>query len=222
MRILYMQDRTLEQRIDTLTYRELREMLPDFHGQCLPTPKALWNELRGRFLEVVDDDYRIRIYTNGLYLYREPGGATVYPVSKCAKIAFPSVEDGLHVTDMRDFVWFLPLKIAGEFRVDNNRSSREEYWCPFHFEEEIPEHLMPCTSDFVRETDQDAEERAYRERYASMMSALNDLTERQREVLTLYRVEGMKMSEIAESLGVCKSTISITIQRAEKHLNAIF
>ena len=224
MKIIYMQDRALKARMDTLTYRELRELVPKFPGHRLPRPGTLLDELRGRFLEVSDSDFRLRIYTNGLYLYREPGKATVYSVHKCARIAFPSLEDGPHVTDMRDFVWFLPLKIAGEFRVDHNSDSREEHRNAFHFEAEIPSRLMPCTPDFVRETDpeeeSEAEERAYREKCAVMMSALGRLTERQREILMLHRVKKKKQKDIAAELGICKSTVSTTIHRAEKTLGA--
>ena len=224
MEIIYAQNSALEARMDTLTYRELRDMVPRFPGRRLPRPSILLDEMRGRFLEVSDSDYSIRIYMNGLYLYREPGNATVYSVHRCAKIAFPSLEDGLHMTDMRDFVWFLPLKIAGEFRVDHNSDSREEHRNAFHFEAEIPVHLMPCTPDFVRETDPEAEaeadERAYQKRCVKMMSALTELTERQREILMLHRVKKKRQKEIAEELGICKSTVSTTIHRAERTLDA--
>ena len=222
MKIIYMRDHALEAQMDTLIYRELRDMVPKFPGHRLPRPGTLLDELHGRFLEVSDSDYSIRIYMNGLYLYREPGKATVYSVHKCAKIAFPSLEDGLHVTDMRDFVWFLPLKIAGEFRVDHNSDSREEHRNVFHFEDEIPVRLMPCTPDFVREADPeeeaDAEERAYRKKCAKMMSALTELTDRQKEILMLSRVEKKKQKDIAAELGICKSTVSTTIHRAERTL----
>ena len=45
-----------------------------------------------------------------------------------------------------------------------------------------------------------------------------DVTPRQREVLTLYYAQGLNMREIGERLGVDKSTVSRTIKRGERRL----
>ena len=45
-----------------------------------------------------------------------------------------------------------------------------------------------------------------------------DVTPRQREVLTLYYAQGLNMREIGERLGVDKSTVSRTIKRGEARL----
>ena len=45
-----------------------------------------------------------------------------------------------------------------------------------------------------------------------------DVTPRQREVLLLYYFRGMKQIEIAQQLGVARSTVSRTIQRGERRL----
>ena len=40
-----------------------------------------------------------------------------------------------------------------------------------------------------------------------------ELTERQEEVIRLYYLEGMKMTGIADRLGICPSTVSRTLKR---------
>ena len=45
-----------------------------------------------------------------------------------------------------------------------------------------------------------------------------ELTKRQQEVLTLYYDQGMKMAEIARTLGVNRSTVSRAIKRARERL----
>ncbi len=45
-----------------------------------------------------------------------------------------------------------------------------------------------------------------------------DVTAKQRLVLTLYYAEGMNMREIGELLGIDKSTVSRTIKRGERRL----
>ena len=45
-----------------------------------------------------------------------------------------------------------------------------------------------------------------------------DITERQRTMLTMYYAQGLNMREIGERLGVDKSTVSRTIKRGERRL----
>lgn len=45
-----------------------------------------------------------------------------------------------------------------------------------------------------------------------------DVTPRQREVLLLYYFRGMRQIDIAQQLGVARSTVSRTIQRGERRL----
>ncbi len=45
-----------------------------------------------------------------------------------------------------------------------------------------------------------------------------ELTDRQRQLLTLYYYEGKNMREIGEALGIDKSTVSRTISRGERRL----
>ena len=46
----------------------------------------------------------------------------------------------------------------------------------------------------------------------------NELTPHQREVLMAYYFQEQNISEIAQERGVCKSTVSRTLHRAEKKL----
>ena len=46
----------------------------------------------------------------------------------------------------------------------------------------------------------------------------SELTPRQRQMLTLYFLQGVKMHEIAEELGVNKSTVSRTVSRGKSRL----
>ena len=45
-----------------------------------------------------------------------------------------------------------------------------------------------------------------------------DVTERQRTMLTMYYAQGMNQRQIGEELGVDKSTVSRTIKRGEQRL----
>ena len=45
-----------------------------------------------------------------------------------------------------------------------------------------------------------------------------ELTDRQRQVLTMYYVRSMTITEVAEELNVCSSTVYRTLRRAEQRL----
>ena len=45
-----------------------------------------------------------------------------------------------------------------------------------------------------------------------------EVTDRQRQVLFLYYVQGMNMRQIAEALGVERSTVSRTLKRGEERI----
>jgi RNA polymerase sigma factor (sigma-70 family) len=45
-----------------------------------------------------------------------------------------------------------------------------------------------------------------------------EVTDKQREVMTLYYAEGMTMKEIAQQMGVDRSSVSRTIKRGENRL----
>ena len=50
------------------------------------------------------------------------------------------------------------------------------------------------------------------------LAVAEELTERQRELIYLYYIEEKTMTEIAESLGLCPSTVSRTLKRGRTRL----
>ena len=61
------------------------------------------------------------------------------------------------------------------------------------------------------------------ERLAELQAALakalrEEVTDRQRQVLFLYYVQGLNMRQIAEALGIERSTVSRTLKRGEERI----
>lgn len=61
------------------------------------------------------------------------------------------------------------------------------------------------------------------ERLAELQAALakalrEEVTDRQRQVLFLYYVQGLNMRQIAEALGIERSTVSRTLKRGEDRI----
>lgn len=71
---------------------------------------------------------------------------------------------------------------------------------------------------WLRETSGDNSQRRERLRRNLRRVMKQELTPRQQEILQLYFFENRTMAEISELLGVHKSTVSRTLQRARQRL----
>ena len=65
------------------------------------------------------------------------------------------------------------------------------------------------------------------ERLAELQAALakalrEEVTDRQRQVLFLYYVQGLNMRQIAEALGIERSTVSRTLKRGEDRIRRLW
>ena len=71
---------------------------------------------------------------------------------------------------------------------------------------------------WMRANAQDNSEQLSRLRRNLRLARERELTERQREMVSLYYDQGMTMPQIAERLGVNRSTVSRTLRRARDRL----
>ena len=224
MNVIYLRDKTLETRLNELTFGELRGMLSEIKDENrVPRPETLVKDLRNRFLEASEDDFSIRIYTGGVCLYQENGGASAYSVSRCATLVFSSVS-AEYAAEIRadDLPWRWPLIITGQERLWRNQESVEEYHT-IHFEAGIPAELTPYTPDFVVETSPEEEYENYRRKLRNLHDELRRvtrcMTERQKEVFFLRYGQGLKLEEIAVRLGIRRSSVFDTLRGADRKVN---
>ena len=224
MHIIYTRDRISPGQFDNLKYADFRRLFPETGAGKLPRPETLLREAPAPFLTAADIDIHLTVYPSGLYLYREPGEATVCAVSRCASFEYRSVTGNLILTEAEtaELPWFIPLILVGSYRAEHNRDSRQDYAVAFHYNPDSIDALPACchTPDFVQESDPlEDERRIRRKKYGALKAAFNDMTERQRQVTLLLGHDGLKVTEIADRLGVCKSDISKTIQRARNRMS---
>ena len=71
---------------------------------------------------------------------------------------------------------------------------------------------------WLREHAETNEARLSRLRRNLRQARERELTARQRQILALYYDRGLKMSQIAQKLGVNRSTVSRTVKRAKQRL----
>lgn len=72
---------------------------------------------------------------------------------------------------------------------------------------------------WMREHAEDNSEQLSRLRRNLREARKRELTQRQREILSLYYDRGMTMPQIAEHLGINRSTVSRTLRRAKDKLH---
>ena len=225
MNITYLYDETLTDQFENLKYADFRKLFPDANAGKLPRPEMLLRDNPAPFLVAADLDIRLTVYPSGLYLYREPDEASVYAVSECASLEYRSVTGNLILTEAEtaELPWFIPLILAGSYRAEHNRDSRQDYAVTFRYDMDSIDELPLCchTPDFVQESNPLEEERAYRrKKYGALKDAFNNMTKRQKQITLLRCHDGLKVTEIADRLGLCKSTVSETLRRARIRLGA--
>ena len=73
-------------------------------------------------------------------------------------------------------------------------------------------------AEYARQMSEDNSAEMTRLKRNLVRALREDVTDRQRQALTMYYVQGFNMREIGESLGVDRSTVSRTIKRGERRL----
>lgn len=86
-----------------------------------------------------------------------------------------------------------------------------------HFENRSSEWIGDMTV-WLRTNGEDNGEQVARLRRNLRRAREQELTKRQREMVSLYYDQGMTMPQIAERLGVSRSTVSRTLRRARDRL----
>jgi|SRR5665648_126762 len=78
------------------------------------------------------------------------------------------------------------------------------------YEEAINEKMMVASPLFINKSDRDSPEHnlLYEELKGKLIEAIDNLNEKERQVVSLYYYESLKLKEIAEILGITESRVS--------------
>ena len=209
------------------TFGELKKVLPST-GTCR-VPGI--NQLRKKanvLLRRETDSGIIEIYDNGFFTFEECGRPTVYGVDRCERRETYTYSGkrvaGEEDPDFSPYPWEMILESAGTARLAHNSESREEY------QEEIsidaPESENNIALSVRPEHEIREEEEAMAEwrkaRIERLRHSMEKLTDRQREILTLYYVEEMTQEEIAAKLGVRQQSVLDVLNAGRKKMQKNF
>lgn len=195
-----------------MTLKELQNKIEKTTGKNLPTAAYL----RAGNSPVVasrelDGGAKLSVYQNGFALYQTDGGSTVFRVDHCGGYTYfgRSEQTELSENFFADTDWWVRLLMEGEDRLTHNRNIKaERHECLFEGDSEAYYNICGTEQPMY-------EEIAQMERIEAMLSIL---TVRQREIVTMYYIDGLGIKEIAKVCGISFQAVSAAISESRKKL----
>lgn len=184
-----------------MTYKKLREVLPNTEDKKMPTAKALREQNEVHIEKIINDTTVLTVYKNGYYSYRCDGRTTVYAVDRCGSVSYQYSDTCQSTVNTDDMEWHLPLILCAEERLERNSVQRREH-CQYSYDN-IPTDV---SDGFDLEAEMEVKvEKELRE------AAINTLTIRQQDIVRQF-LNGKTHQEIADELGVSRPFISKEIK----------
>ena len=206
------------------TFGELKNALPSTGNGRVPGI----NQLRKKanlLLRRETESGVIEIYDNGFFTFEECGRPTVFGVDRCEHHETYTYsgkkESGMDNQDFSPYPWELILESAGCARLAHNADSRDEYQSEISMDAPESENNIAFSVRPEHEIREEEEEMAawHAAKIKNMKAALEKLTEKQRTIMMLDRVEGLTQEQIAERMGISRRTLREHLEAIEKKLN---
>lgn len=191
-----------------ISLRELLKLVPEKTTKRVPSAK--WLRENCTPVAISDDGLTI-CYDNGFVCYAAISGETVFHIRKCKSYTYGSVNDkyikNISEGEMLEFEWYIPAIIYGESRAECNQNKNESN---HRYTLKKDENDEEENLDDIIKGDSMA--------YDPVNEMCACLTERQRTMVILSFVEGYTHNEIAQILGVERTTVTLTIKNALKKI----
>ena len=193
-----------------MTLKELQSIIEKTEGKELPTaaklrsggsPVAAFCELGG--------GTKLTVYQSGFALYETESGSTVFRIDRCGGYTYFGRCEKTELSE--DFFaesdWTVRLMMEGEDRLTHNRNVMCEKYESFY--ENSSDEFCGIRDTELSPQDALVQSDLLKEVFAMM-------TERQREVVTMYYLEGMGVKEIAAVYGISHQAVSVTLSDVRK------
>ena len=193
-----------------MTLKELQNKIEKTMGNDLPTAAYLRaGNSRLVASRELDSGTKLSVYQNGFALYQTIGGSTVFRVDYCGGYTYFGRTEQTELSEdfFADTDWWVRLLMEGEDRLTHNRNIKaERHECLFEGDSEAFYNLCGSEQPML-------EAFAAEERLEAMLSIL---TVRQRELVTLYYIDGLGIKEIAKICGISFQAVSIALSESRK------
>ena len=202
----------------SITLGQLKTMVHPTAGKHLPTAKQLREHDRLLMSQPLYEG-DLNVFASGFAVYRAGRHTAVLRVDRVSAYTYEfSTAD--RTVSLDDQPWATALTLAAEKRIEafqNDRLSRRCVGFADDYDDEDSEDREPSDAKVLAGAD-NVEETVTDRLDDRMKKLLDCLTERQRQVVTMYYIDDMKQQEIADVLGITKPAVCIALQSAVNRL----
>lgn len=209
-----------------MTLQEVFNAIPAARfSKRVPSVSKLTEESTPMIRDELDEDTVATIYSDGYVVYESGEYATVFPLHVCKDYVYSGADGTCTVpfSEFADQPWQIRVFMEGRDRLVHNQRNRLE-GRTVSIDAYDTELMWYELSDKGRGDPQRIlEERdARQEEIETLYKNLNELTERQREIVIMAVVKGIKREDIAAELGMSHQAVTDFLTRALRHLRKIY
>ena len=209
------------------SYKTLKTMVPDASAERTPKGETLVASDTEILIQVKEGSGTVIVYNNGFFAYiDENGEPTARAVANCHVMKFGKAEGGFEPVEesvFENLPFGYVLSHFGMMNIeDKKRKDVARHENLSLDAENLPNDSRLAVPDFTNELDLDGEGDVWEKRLAMLPEALDKLTDKQREVVTLHFFKKMTQREIAGILRVGRSTVEEHMELAMKKLQKYF
>lgn len=199
-----------------VSLRELLKEVPNTTGIKLPTAKALRSSDSIILYDIEHNSSRLTVYANGFFIYTHRGYTTVQSIHKCNESIWYEFADGhkdmCSIEQFLDEPFPIRLMLEGDLRLEMNQNARHSthQYSYDTMEAESSDLASPYSlvDEIMRSID-------INELYA----AIAELTDKQRDVVVKFYLDGMTQKEVAKQLGISREAVKARLESALRALH---
>lgn len=200
---------------ESVTLRELMNMVPDTSRMKLPTAKALHEDGTAVLFDFKVVETRLTVYANGFFAYEVESRCTVQSVHRCREAVRYEYADGsgsvCGVEIFLDRPFRIRLMLEGEMRLEANQIARQSTHC-YSYDNLFAESVDLVDPNLLED---DVVTRMELEKLRAM---LNGLTDKQRYAIEMCAIQGMTQVEAAKRLGISREAVKARLKGAKEAL----
>ena len=209
-----------------MTLQEVFNAIPAAgYSRRVPSVSKLTEEGVPVIRDEMDEDNSATIYSNGYVVYESGKYATVFPLHECRDYKYCCI-DGTSIVPFSEFAdqpWQIRVFMEGKDRLVHNQNNRTE-GRTVSIDAYETELMWRELSDKGRGDPLRilVERNAQQEEIETLHKNLDELTERQRQILIMAVVKGIKREDIAAELGMTHQAVTDFLTRSLRRLRKMY
>lgn len=201
------------------SYKTIKTMVPDASKIHTPKGETLIKSEAEILIRVKQDSATVIVYKNGFFAYvDDQGEPTARAVANCHVMKFGKAEGGYEPVDesvFEDMPFPYVLSHFGMMNIEDKKRKGVSRHENLSLDAEVlPNDPRLATPDFADELDLDGEGDIWEKRLAMLPEALDCLTDRQRQIITLHYFNEMTHEQVAKHIGTSRPFVTKEVKKA--------